>query len=237
MKESLTSNLILIKPAVTYEPLRIWWTLKHWEDALTNGMMGILVENCWKCRRQDPKGNSGPDAISDTANSDRGESIGITAFFENVSRKKKQTTCVEKIDNTRNHLPDEVSESSVPRTYFDRQPHTYHMVTGLTAEANPTPDFLTGRILTPYDPPSHHHQNFLTKVSQDHNLIFIEQTPKNQLSNSKNSISRVAEAYAGITSQQPPQAATILEQESLNILIFDGKNVNFDFFERLKPNS
>ena len=32
-------------------------------------------------------------------------------------------------DETRHNIPDEISELSVPRTHFDRQPHIHHKVT------------------------------------------------------------------------------------------------------------
>ena len=65
-------------------------------------------------------------------------------------------------DETRNDILDKVSELSVPKTRFDRQTHTHHMVTGQTAQTNQIPEFLTGRILTPRNPPSHQHQNLST---------------------------------------------------------------------------
>ena len=52
-------------------------------------------------------------------------------------------------DETRNNIPDEVSELSLPETHFDRQSHTHHMVAGQTAQTNEIPEFLTGGILTP----------------------------------------------------------------------------------------
>ena len=65
-------------------------------------------------------------------------------------------------DETRNDILDKVSELSVPKTRFDRQTHTHHMVTGQTAQTNQIPEFLTGRTLTPRNPPSHQHQNLST---------------------------------------------------------------------------
>ena len=62
-------------------------------------------------------------------------------------------------DETRNSISDKVSELSVPETGFDRQTHTHHMVTGQTVQTNQSPEFLTGRILTPREP---HHTNIRT---------------------------------------------------------------------------
>ena len=122
---------------------------------------------------------------------------------------------------------------SVSETLFDRQPHTHHMVTGQTAQTNHFPEFLTGRILTPRNPPSHQYLNLSTPVSQDNNLPVVEQTPRNQNSEANNSINRLADAIAGIATQQRPQAATMLKQVSTNTLNLEGKNDKFELFEDL----
>ena len=99
-------------------------------------------------------------------------------------------------------------QTSVPETYFDRQPHTHHMVTGptgggdRTAQTNQFPELLTGRILTPLNPPSHQYQNLSTQVSQDNKLPVVEQTPRNQNADANNSLNRLADAIAGIATQQ-----------------------------------
>ena len=61
----------------------------------------------------------------------------------------------------------------------------------------------------------------------------VEQTPTNQNLEANNSINRLADAIAGITTQQRPQAATMLKPVSANTLIFDGKNEKFELFEDL----
>ena len=58
-------------------------------------------------------------------------------------------------DKAQNDIPDQVSELSAPETRFDRQTHTHHMVREQTTQTNQIPEFLTGRILTPRNPPSH----------------------------------------------------------------------------------
>ena len=45
-------------------------------------------------------------------------------------------------------------------------------MTGQTAQTNPIPEFLTGRILTPRNPPSNQHQNLSTQVSQEKFELF-----------------------------------------------------------------
>ena len=205
--------------------------------------------------------SSGRDVTSVTANSERGERVGINASFENASENNNTLRVPNASDETRLNIPDEVSELSVPETRFDRQPHTHHMVTGAkeqihnhhdmvargseefrnshhmvtgqTAQKNQIPEFFTGRILSPRNPSSHQYQNLSTQVSQDNNLPVVEQTPRNQNLDASISIHRLADAIAGIATQQRPQAATTLKPVSTNTLIFDGKNEKFDLFEDL----
>ena len=166
--------------------------------------------------------SSGRDATSLSANSERRECVGINASFENASKNNDTLDVSNVNDETRHNNPDEVSELSVPETHFDRQAHTLHMVTGQTAQTNQFSEFLTERIVTPRNPPSHQYQNLSTQVSQDNNLPVVAQTPRNQNLDANNSINRLAEAIAGIATQQRPQAATMLKPVSTNTLIFDG---------------
>ncbi len=68
----------------------------------------------------------GRDVTSVTANSERGERVGINASFENASENNNTLRVPNVSDETRLNIPDEVSELSVPETRFDRQPHTHH---------------------------------------------------------------------------------------------------------------
>ena len=61
----------------------------------------------------------------------------------------------------------------------------------------------------------------------------VEPTPRHQNSDANNSINRLADAIAGIATQQRPQTATMLKPVSTNTLIFDGKNEKFELFEDL----
>ena len=69
--------------------------------------------------------SSGRDATNVMASSERGEDIGITAPFE-MYPKGIIHYVLNTNDETRNKIPDEVSEMSVPDTHFDRQPRTHH---------------------------------------------------------------------------------------------------------------
>ena len=68
----------------------------------------------------------GQDATSVTANSERGEHIGITALFENILERNITLHMLNVNDETRNNNPGEASELSVPGTHFDRKPHIHH---------------------------------------------------------------------------------------------------------------
>ena len=199
--------------------------------------------------------SSGRDVTSVSANSEGREHSGTNPPFENASENNSTLGVTNINDETRRNIQDEVSELSVPGTHFERQSHTHHMVTGpsnpahhmVTGPSNPAhhmvtgqkaqtnqfPEFLTGRIQTPRNPSSHEYQNLSTQVSQDNNLPVVEQTPANQNLDANNSINRLADAVAGITTQQRPQAATMLKPVSTNTLIFDGKNEKFELFEHL----
>ena len=177
--------------------------------------------------------SSGRDVTSVSANLERREQVGINAPFESASGSN-DTLGVSKVnDETRHNIAGEVSELSVPEAHFDRQAQTHHMVTGQTAQTNQFPQFLTGRIVTPRNPPSRRYQNLSTQLSQDNNLPVVKQTPRNQISDANNSNNRRVDAIAGIATQQRPQAATMLKPLSTNTLIFDGKNEKFELFEEL----
>ena len=70
--------------------------------------------------------SSGRDVTSVTANSERGERVGVNASFENASENSNILRVSNVNDETRQNIPDEVSELSVPETHFDRQPQTHH---------------------------------------------------------------------------------------------------------------
>ena len=167
--------------------------------------------------------SSGRDVTSVNSNSEREKHVGIKASFENASGNNSILHVSNVNDETRPKTPDEVSELSATETHFDRQTHTHHMVTGQTAQTNQIPEFLTGRILTPRNPPSQHHQNLSTQVSQNNNLPMVEQTSRNQNSNANNSINCLVDA----------QAATMLKPVSTNTIIFDGKNEKFELFHTI----
>ena len=172
--------------------------------------------------------SSGRDATSVSANSERREHVGILTSFENLSGNNNTLGVSNVNDETRHNIPDEVSEFSIPETHFDRQAHTHHMVTGQIAQTNQFIEFVTGRTLTPRNPPLHQYQNLSTQVSQGNNLPIVEQTPRNQNSDANNSINRLAEAIAGIATQQRPQAATMLIPVSTETLFSIAKTRNLN---------
>ena len=70
--------------------------------------------------------SSGRDATSVIAKSERGEHRRVSAPFKNVSERNNTLHVFNTNYETRNNIPDEISELSVPGTHFDRQPHTHH---------------------------------------------------------------------------------------------------------------
>ena len=70
--------------------------------------------------------SSGRDATSVTANSERGERVGVNASFENAFENNNSLRVSNVNDETRLNILDEVSELSVPETRFDRQRQTHH---------------------------------------------------------------------------------------------------------------
>ena len=70
--------------------------------------------------------SSGRDVTSVTANSERRDRVGINASFENASENNNTLRVSNVNGETRQNVPDEVSELPVPETHFGRQPHTPH---------------------------------------------------------------------------------------------------------------
>ena len=70
--------------------------------------------------------SSGRDATSVCADSERKERVGINASFENASKNNDTLDVSNVNDETRQNLPDEVSELLAPETHFDRLSLTHH---------------------------------------------------------------------------------------------------------------
>ena len=133
-------------------------------------------------------------------------------------------------DETRNNIPNEVSELLAPGTYFYRQPHTHFMLTGETAQTSQILEIPTRRILAQLNPP-HQHRDLSTQVSRDNSLPMIEQTPRNQNSHANTLNNRIVDAVAGIATQQRAQAATMLKPVSTNNFFSTVKMKNLTFLK------
>ena len=99
------------------------------EDRIQNEILTVIdsiVAPKIKLAIRSIRAFSGRDATSVTANSERGEHIGFTFPFENLSERNNTLHVLNVNDETRNKNSDEVIELSVPGTHFDRQPHTHH---------------------------------------------------------------------------------------------------------------
>ena len=80
--------------------------------------------------------SSGRDVASMSANSERREHTGINAPFETASENNNTLNVADINDETRHNSQIEVGELSVHGTYFDRQPHTRCMASGLCEETH-----------------------------------------------------------------------------------------------------
>ena len=80
--------------------------------------------------------SSGRDVTSVCANSERREHMGINASFENASGNNNTLGVINIKDEPRRNFQDEVSESSVPGTQFDRQSHGHHVASGGSIETH-----------------------------------------------------------------------------------------------------
>ena len=99
------------------------------EDRIQNAILTgieILVAPKIELAIRSIKASSGRDATSVSANSERRERVGINAAFENASGNNDTLGESNVNDETRQNIPDEVSELSVSGSRFDRQPHTHH---------------------------------------------------------------------------------------------------------------
>ena len=77
-------------------------------------------------------------------------------------------------------------------------------------------------------------QNMTSQFSHNISLRIVEQAPQRQNSESGNPIKKLAEAIAGIASQQQPQTWSALSKPiTTSTLMFDGKNEKIDLFEDL----
>ena len=99
------------------------------EDRIQNAIF-TAIENIVAPKIELPirsiNASSGRDATSVSANSERREHVGISTSFENASGNCDSLGVSNVNDQTRQNIPDEVSELSVSETRFDRQPHTLH---------------------------------------------------------------------------------------------------------------
>ena len=98
------------------------------EDRIQNAVLSAIdniVAPKTELSIRSQNASSGRDVTCVTANSERGEHVGITASFENASGNSNTVHVSNVNDEVRQKIPDEVSEFSVPETHFDRQAHTY----------------------------------------------------------------------------------------------------------------
>ena len=102
-------------------------TVDKVEDRIQNAILtaiGSIVAPKIELAIRSINASSGQVVTCVSANSERGEHEGINASFENASGNNIVLHVSNVHDETRNSIPDEVSELSIPETRFDRQTHT-----------------------------------------------------------------------------------------------------------------
>ena len=104
-------------------------------------MIVLLLQRTIELAIRSKKASSGRDVTRVTVSSERGKPVVITPPLGNTSGNKNVIHISKMNDETRNNIPNEVSGLLVPETNFDRQTHTYHMMTGLN---NATHHMMTG---------------------------------------------------------------------------------------------
>ena len=99
------------------------------EDRIQNEILTAMDNNITpriELAVRSKNASSGRDVASVTANSECGERIRITASFENVSERSNTFHELNANDGIRGNILVEVGEFWVPRTHYERQPHTHH---------------------------------------------------------------------------------------------------------------
>ena len=127
-------------------------------------------------------------------------------------------TDLYRIDETRGKNTVEEGNLLVKEKNIDWQTYAHHMVTGQNAPKE-TAEFLSRHV------PAHHEptqpQNMIIQMLPDITLPILENTHKRASNDHNTSITRLAEAIAGIASQQPPTISAILKPASANTLTFE----------------
>ena len=127
-------------------------------------------------------------------------------------------------DETRKDVDLEDADFPALKPNSDRGEHARHMVKGHNTPDISVPKYLKGRIQTQNKPLPHQFtqpQNMTTLFSPHNALSMVEQTPQKQILDSDKPINKLAEAIAGIDSQQRHQTSSAyFKPISTNTLIF-----------------
>ena len=127
---AISENAMNVRTRERYFIERIDWVMGNIvdtvEDRIQNAILTAIdniVAPKIELAIRSINASSERDATSVTANSVRGEHVGISAFFENASENNNVIHGTKVNDENRHDSTDEVSELSVPGTRFDRQTH------------------------------------------------------------------------------------------------------------------
>ena len=116
-------------------------------------------------------------------------------------------------DETRDFEKSENGDVPPTRLFYDCRAHAHDMVTRHNTPHNNLPEYITGRTQTHKNPLLQQFtepQNLTTDISPKNTLPMVERKPKRQNSDSGNTNNKLAEAIAGIASQQRPQMLSAL---------------------------
>ena len=108
------------------ETLNILGTVKKEIQNAVKTAIDIIITPRVELAIRSKNASSGRYAASVTGKSEHGERLKITASFKNVSERNKTVHELNTNDETHANIRNKAGESSVPRTYFDRQSHTHH---------------------------------------------------------------------------------------------------------------
>ena len=96
------------------------------ENSIKNATLNAIDSNAAFRIELAINASSGEVATNVTANSERGEHVGIIVPSENASGNNNVLHVRNVDDDTRKTIPDKVSELSVSQTRFDRQTQSHH---------------------------------------------------------------------------------------------------------------
>ena len=145
-----------------------------------------------------------------------------------ASRTFHSCSVLNRIDETCGIVTIDEADLFVNEENLDWQKHIHHLMTGQNTAQEFT-EFLSRYV--PFHREPTQPQNMIRQPSRDTTMPISKNTHKRQAKDQNTSIKRLAEAIAGIASQQRTATSAILKPASTNIIMFIGKNEKIQLFE------